>query len=233
MPAAFPALTPLSLSSMTRVRRVLHPFRLRRGRGPAPVCRAPPFARYKAAYRNAAQARSEKAKRTPDRRRWTRRHNAGCAGFEHRLHPFNRAQRGKKRCANPRLQLGRKLLGDCVVPQRFIMLEDRRHASSKKQIECLIDAKIDAIGAKVSRRQRQLSTSLSTNTPSQSKMMRSGLIIAVSQFRSEHIPIHWAITLYLYRDRAGPPERGRCVPSPLPQDANRARGAIAVTPRES
>src|ERR1700759_4149436 len=31
--------------------------------------------------------------------------------------------------------------------------------------------------AKVSDRQRQLSTSLSTNTPSQSKMMRSGLII--------------------------------------------------------
>src|SRR5258705_10510684 len=32
--------------------------------------------------------------------------------------------------------------------------------------------------AKVAERQRQLSTSLSTNTPSQSKMMRSGLIIA-------------------------------------------------------
>ena len=58
------------------------------------------------------------------------------------------------------------------------MLEDRRHASSKEQIERLIDAKIDAIPANVSERQRQLSTSLSTNTPSQSKMMRSGLIIA-------------------------------------------------------
>ena len=64
--------------------------------------------------------------------------------LEYRLHPFNRAQRGKKRSANPRLQLGRKLLGDCAS-QCFIMLEDRSHASSKKQLECLIDAKIDAI----------------------------------------------------------------------------------------
>ena len=64
--------------------------------------------------------------------------------LEYRLHPFNRAQRGKKRSANPRLQLGRKLLGDCAS-QRLIMLEHRSHASSKKQIERLIDAKIDAI----------------------------------------------------------------------------------------
>src|SRR4029077_3216101 len=34
--------------------------------------------------------------------------------LEYRLYPFNRAQRGKKRSANPRLQLGRKLLGDCA-----------------------------------------------------------------------------------------------------------------------
>ena len=60
--------------------------------------------------------------------------------LKHRLHSFNRAQRGKKRSANPSLQLGRKLLGDCTS-QRFIMLEDRSHASSKKQIECLIDTK--------------------------------------------------------------------------------------------
>ena len=56
--------------------------------------------------------------------------------------------------------------------------------------------------ANVSERQRQLSTSLSINTPSQSKIMRSGLIIACSRFRSEHIPILWAITPFLYRCRA-------------------------------
>src|SRR5882757_2418392 len=51
--------------------------------------------------------------------------------LEYRLHPFNRAKRGKKRSANFRLQLGRKLPGDCAS-QRFIMLKDRSHASSKK-----------------------------------------------------------------------------------------------------
>src|SRR4029450_2619044 len=46
--------------------------------------------------------------------------------------------------SNPRLQLGRKLLGD-RASQRFVMLEDRRHASSKEQIKRLIDVKPDAV----------------------------------------------------------------------------------------
>jgi hypothetical protein len=64
--------------------------------------------------------------------------------LENRLHSFNRAKRGKKRSANFRPQLGRKLPGDCVS-QRFIMLNDRSHASSKKQIERLIQTNIDAV----------------------------------------------------------------------------------------
>jgi hypothetical protein len=48
----------------------------------------------------------------------------------------------------------------------------------------------------VSDRQRQLNTSLSTSTPSQSKMMRSGLIIAsFPNPDKEHILRQWAITL--------------------------------------
>src|SRR5260370_38738949 len=48
--------------------------------------------------------------------------------------------------------------------------------------------------ASIFERQRQLSTSLSTSTPSQSKMMRSGWVIAGFPSRSEHILRKWAIT---------------------------------------
>src|SRR5260221_11456365 len=48
--------------------------------------------------------------------------------------------------------------------------------------------------ASIFERQRQLSTSLSTSTPSQSKMMRSGWVIAGFPSRSEHILKKWAIT---------------------------------------
>src|SRR5258707_10442485 len=48
--------------------------------------------------------------------------------------------------------------------------------------------------ASIFERQRQLSTSLSTSRPSQSKMMRSGWVIAGFPSRSEHILKKWAIT---------------------------------------
>src|SRR5439155_2705771 len=54
--------------------------------------------------------------------------------------------------------------------------------------------------ASISERQRQLSTSLSTSTPSQSKMMRSGCIITRFPFPSEHILRKWAITQTIDRN---------------------------------
>src|SRR5258708_34117844 len=52
--------------------------------------------------------------------------------------------------------------------------------------------------ARPSERQLQLSTSLSTSTPSQSKMMRSALVIAgvhpIFHVRSEHMLSLWATT---------------------------------------
>src|SRR6266851_7608701 len=64
--------------------------------------------------------------------------------FQYRIHAFNRAKRRKKRSANPRLQLGCKLLGD-RASQRFVMFENRSHASSKEQIERLTHGKIDTV----------------------------------------------------------------------------------------
>ena len=64
--------------------------------------------------------------------------------LQYRTHPFNRAKRRKKRSTNPHLQLGRELLRD-QVSQRLVMFANRRHASSKEQIECLIHTKLDAV----------------------------------------------------------------------------------------
>src|SRR5439155_6084361 len=64
--------------------------------------------------------------------------------LQYRVHPFDRAERREERSPNPCPQLGRKLLGD-RASQRFVMLEDRRHASSQEQIERLIDVKADAV----------------------------------------------------------------------------------------
>src|SRR5437762_6705458 len=77
--------------------------------------------------------------------------------------------------------------------------------------------------ANVSERQRQLSTSLSTNTLSQSKIMRSGLIILRFPTRYDHILRCWAITPLLALKLSRAFQRCRCVSSRLPQGAYRAR----------
>jgi hypothetical protein len=64
--------------------------------------------------------------------------------LQHEVHPFNRAQRGEKRGTNRGRQFGRELLRDWAS-QRFVVLNDRGHASSEEQIERLIQTKIDAV----------------------------------------------------------------------------------------
>src|SRR5260221_5000654 len=64
--------------------------------------------------------------------------------LQYRIHPFDRAKRRKKGGVNPGLQFASKLLGD-RASQRFVVFENRGQASSQEQIECLIDAKIDAV----------------------------------------------------------------------------------------
>ena len=69
------------------------------------------------------------------------------------------------------------------------MLQYRVQAAAEKQVKGFLQADLDAIARPGLRdRQRQLSTSLSTSTPSQSKMMRWGRIIAwVRNFGCDHI----------------------------------------------
>ena len=67
--------------------------------------------------------------------------------LQHRVDPFDWAKRREKRSSNPCFQLGRKLLRD-RASQRFVMLEDRCHASSKEQLKRLIDVELDAVSRK-------------------------------------------------------------------------------------
>src|SRR3954465_4281269 len=64
--------------------------------------------------------------------------------LQYGVHSSDRTKRREKRSSNRGPQLGRKLLGD-RASQRFVMLEDRGHASSKEQIKRLIDVKADAV----------------------------------------------------------------------------------------
>src|SRR5882757_1879226 len=51
--------------------------------------------------------------------------------LEHGAHSFDWPKRGEKRCTNPCPQFGRELLRN-QTPQRFVVLADRGHASSKE-----------------------------------------------------------------------------------------------------
>src|ERR1700682_1584720 len=64
--------------------------------------------------------------------------------LQHRSHAVNRAKCCEKRCTNLCPQFGQELLRN-RASLRFVVLQHRGHASSKKQIEGLIEAKIDAV----------------------------------------------------------------------------------------
>src|SRR4051794_11913412 len=118
--------------------------------------------------------------------------------LQYRVHPFDRAKRGEKRSSNRCPQLGRKLLGD-RASQRFVMLEDRRHTSSKEQIECLIQTEADAMSCQHLRKAaatQHLAIDQHTVAIENNEIGFDHRNFPRSQ--SEHILKDWAITLRVH-----------------------------------
>ena len=180
MPAALPALTPLTLSSITRVRCGirLHPFgrvkeeigrRLAafhhlRGIEPSVEmrCETGQGKRKGHAIEIAGRGDASAGSAGPPARRLRLRSGRAPIETRHGLLPSVR----RKIAPDSSVPMPRSAR---APPSRFVQGTDR--APDRHRARCRIPAR-------TSERQRQLSTSLSTNTPSQSKMMRSGLIIA-------------------------------------------------------
>src|SRR5579859_949904 len=64
--------------------------------------------------------------------------------LQHRIHPLDRAEPGQKCRTHAQSQIGGELLRNRAA-QFPVMLKHRRHASSKEQIERLIQTEVDAI----------------------------------------------------------------------------------------